>query len=724
VEIFVTDQSGNPVDPDVVLVEVKGELIEPTGLEKGRFGTILPFGDIAGVGNLTVDIYDNDFLSPAGSHHFERNYELGFPKVEMVQGELKYVGGLEQRIVSYGLPYFIFFNGRSLIPEDLTGFTASVMTDEGVYTGVSSNITFKDGSWTLDDLNVSSIFEGDHYLEVVLRVKYNPPLTAKGITFNIEHELYFMDGEQSLDAESKMLSLEGLRIMSTYSGHSPMTDELLNKYAYEIFTYSEVKLGQIGYFGDLVYDGGTMTFGFSRDLSELPLGMYRFSVRADADHTDEKVLWSDVFSLDLPAQISDFKVRYTAGMQQVLEVYDIHFYLSSQMTDEVPMDEVVSAKCDIVSADLETTGISKAVPRYGEGWGSLTMNLSSLEEDEYIVRVSVKTVSFGSNEAFSDPFQLIHKAMIIPPSITYDRKDHTLDITNIRVVSSYVESGIMPVKMEILGPSTGVSLDVTGSVRYLGGTWNIRDLEISSYLPEGDDYYLRMTFWVDGDELEGSSDQFTVNYELSVSTPSVRYVQEYDVLEISDIRVVSPYKDGSQVPQGSIETGILRVYNSSSGELLHEQHLVYSSGMFGCEITRPFERFGTGEIDLEAILATALSGNYSARSEGFMLKQAGDIVSPDDDDVSAGEDGGVEWYLVVIMVLIALILVIFLMILVLIQVKWRKVQEIAAEGPAAVSGIGSLPPSLQMKESLPPKPIEALPEVEYLRPGSSDGNGK
>ncbi|MGA1873874.1 MAG: hypothetical protein ACMUHY_09405 [Thermoplasmatota archaeon] len=560
-------------------------------------------------------------------------------------------------------------------------------------------------------------------------MKHVPGTEARGGSFSVEHCLYIDSWDQSLDPGTKVLSLENLSVMSSFRHHSPVKAEMMDSRAYEVYSYSDVRVGPLGISGELDQDLLGSTFGFRTDLSELPLGSYIFNIRISVDYAPELVVWSKVFTIDRPVLVSDLAFRYFGGMEQVVELSEVRFYLSADMNTTVPTEDIVAAECEILHGDLDPTGVSVGLKVVDGVSVPLRINVSSLEEDQYMVRVKVRTVSYGSDEALSSAFELDHHTTVEGPEIGYDPLKHTLDLTDIEVISSYMESNVMPVEILIVGPSGGISIDVTSSLRYFGGTWSIRDLEVSSLLPEGDDYFLRSSFWVDGEVVQKDSATFSVFYELLISDPSIEYIVEYDLLDISKIFVTSPYNSGAPVPSSSLVLSVIRVFNSSSDEFLLEKRLEHIGGMFRCEITRPTGKLGAGGLYAEVIFSTALSGNHSIRTEEFIVQVGGSEVGPSEDLPENDEkDGGPPWYIIVLIILISLVLGFFLLILVSIQLRMRSVQVDSGLRTSGFNGDlpgRGLPPTPEeMPQLISSREMKALPEVEYLRPERSDTDRK
>jgi hypothetical protein len=416
-------------------------------------------------------------------------------------------------------------------------------------------------------------------------------------------------------------------------------------------------------------------------------------------------------------------------MTQTIAVHDIQFYYSQGKDSVVDPSRVVQAMCRVLFPDGTATPVSASIQNVGEEWLPVVLNVSSLKSGEYHIGVEVRTEEFGSNLTVSKPIDIKHVLEIGAPEIQYDEEDHILNIRDIRVVPSYIHGEVLPSSIILKSKSdNGFCLDLTQEIHFGGGVWYIRDLETMSIVPEGDGYYIEMSFWSEGTLGTYITDTFLIRYGLVVSSPTMVYDPEYDMVQIMGLSIRSEYDEGRLLTETDLAVKRVEVFNSSTGSPLEEYEMYYADGQFYRDVTNPAARYGDGSYYFRATFSTPHSGNYSVTSDPLLLlKKAVDVI-PGDDDVPGDEDADESSMgaLVIFSILLVLVLV-SLIALGIIVLRRRERSAVIWEDDSADVHRVSLPLNMdeigpsdrerpELGTSGPGVPLLNEASVEYYRP--------
>lgn len=687
IDLRVMDQSGIYHDPDSIMISVDGievfaEKVD-TGKYTGRWSLKEDISDL----EVVIDITDEDYLSPAGTHRFVKHYDFSISYGNLSSGDLEYIGGLKQIIRSNGPACYPLLYGEMVQQEQVNFIILNVRDIDGRFAMETVDLNFNDGDWLTEEVNVSRLPAGEYYIEISMSIRYHPIISVRGLNFNISHELYFEEGSYHIDPGSKDFILEDLVIRSTYSGHHTVTDEELISGTYE-FQYLSFE-GYLGTImeGEIEYSAETGSFGFVQSMEMQSVGNYRFIINASTEYTDPTYHVSDYFFLEVPLSISDFSIEYLGGMTQLLIVVDIGFRYSANSEEYIDNDQVRYAECEVLYPDHSKTGITVPLSRDGRGWGPVHINVSFLKNGEYLVRMNAETWDFGSNSLISKPFSVEHELSISGPDIKYDPEDYSLDLDDIRIISSCPDAEIHPASAYIRRTyDDEFSVDISNEVRYVGSKWIVRDLEVMSMLPEGDDYYIIMNFYSDGLSTRKISEKFTVYYDLSVSEPRISYDRDNDLLTISDIIVYSAYNNGVMLESKDMNRTQISIYNSTSGDVIDQFDLYYLNGQFFKDITTAIQRYGEGAVYFELVVSTRLSGEYIFRLPEIYLsppKHKEGMNNPDTGNEN--DDGGIPTELIFLLVIIGILSIVTILILTAFVIKKRN-EKFYSSGVEAIYG--------------------------------------
>ena len=86
---------------------VDGDMIQPISVRNGKYQAVISIEDNFRQAEINVEAYDMDHLSPIGTHQFKRTYNVNFPVAEVIPGNMNYIGGLIQQVVSIGPVCFV-----------------------------------------------------------------------------------------------------------------------------------------------------------------------------------------------------------------------------------------------------------------------------------------------------------------------------------------------------------------------------------------------------------------------------------------------------------------------------------------------------------------------------------------------------------------------------------------------------------------------------------------
>jgi hypothetical protein len=729
VDLQVMDQSGHPQNPDSTVVVINNVEVKVAKVGSGRYEARwkLP-GNISGT-EIKVIIRDDEHLSPGGTHDFIRTYEIDVPSGSVEMGEIGYLGGMDQMIISDGPVCYPTLFGYPVLPRDLNSIGLEVWSAEGEDMECYKELFYDGSNWTLGEMDVSDLPEGTYNVFVKMSLKHLPKGYFKGPEIRIEHMVFFEGGDLGFDRVSKEVRLTGLAIRSTYSGDVTVSPGDLEQGSYEFQVGSGGNFEGTGIGGELDFDTSTITYGFLEDVSTLPLGLYRVVIKARTAYSDEAVHTTSNLTLDAPITISDFRTIYTGGMAQTITVDDVQFYYSEKLEGTVEPSRIVHARCLVLYPDRTATHISASMENMDGAWLPLVLNVSSLRSGEYLIGVEVRTEEHGSNFTVSEPIDVQHVLEIGAPDIRYDEEDYTLDLKDIRVVSSYIHGEVLPSSIVMKNiDDPGFLLDLTQDIRFGGGVWYIREFETRSRLPEGDGYFIEMDFWSEGTLGTCISSTFLIRYDLTVSTPTIVYEREYDTVQIMGVSVRSDYEEARLLTGTDLVVSKLEVLNSSTGEILEEYEMYFTDGQFYRDVTNPALRYGDGKYQFRATFSTLHSGNHSVISDPLLLLRRSVDVIPGDDDVPVEEEGdGFPTGLLVIFSVLMVLVMTSIILLAFIVIRKRKksiaimekgasdaprvsvplrLDEIGAAGPGR-AGLGSSGSEV---------PLLNEASVEYYRP--------
>jgi len=728
-DLQVIDQSGRPQNPDSTVVIVNDEEVECTKVSSGRYEARwkLP-GNISST-EVKVIIRDNEHLSPGGTHDFIRTYEIQIPSGSVEIGDIDYIGGLDQIITGNGPVCFPSVFGEPVLPRDLNSIGLDIWSVEGDHMACYEELFFDGSSWIVGDIDVSALPEGTYVVYVKMGLKHIPAGYFRGPEIRIDHIVFFEGGELQLDRWSKEVQFIGLAIRSTFGADGTVLPDVLEQGSYEFQMEAGGDFEDTDVEGELVFDPSTMTYGFLEDMSTMPLCMYRVVITAKTPYSEEAVHVTSNLSLDVPITISNFRTTYSGGMTQTITVDDVQFYHSQQMGSVVDPSRVVQARCRVLFPDRTATPVSGSIENVDGAWLPLVLNVSSLRSGEYLIGVEVRTEEFGTNLTVSGPIDIRHVLEVGAPDIHYDDEEYTLDLRDIRVVSSYILGEVLPTSVMLKSvDDERFTLDLTQDIRFGGGVWYVRNLGTRSKVPEGGGYFVEMSFWSDGTLGTRISDTFLISYDLVISPPTLMYDSEYDMVQIMGLSILSEYGEGRLLTESELVVKDLEVLNSSSGEVLEEYELYFADGQFYRDITNPADRYGDGEYRFRATFSTLHSGNHSVTSGPLLLLgRSVDIIPGDDDAPTEDREGDSSGGLLVILSILMVLVMASLVFLGFIIRKKREKPVVIREHeppgsprvsiPLKMDEIGSGAPGRgQLGGSGSEVPLLQEASVEYFRP--------
>ncbi len=664
INISIRDQDGVWVTPDSMAVQIDSVPLTAIEQYKGFYQVDWQPSLFDTHYELQVAVSADGYVSPKGEPTIVRDYGLYVPKLIVQPGYVNYTGGFVQAIDVEARACHPSPLNSDLTDTNTNYIRARVYNENDEYTGVSGDLSYLTADlWEIVALNVSSLPVGNYYVVLGVSACYRPYFEVRTGNFSVDHRLFFKVGEVVINEAYKSIGVGNISVFSTYSVDGRLTPTTLSTISYEIF---EFKFGpgddHTGISGELSYNELSQEFYIDNlNLASLPLGQYYVQLTAATSYSETYSYNTAPFVLDEPISIFGVELEYKGEMTQILDIYDIAIS-SSQNPDDIVASEIVTeAKYSIYDNDNTLTDLSGDLINDDNGWG-MKVNVSSLDEGSYYVKLYFNTVDYGSNYGISPTFNITHILTGNIPTIEYIRSDQTLKITNLKVRSSFEEAPVLNTKhssehtYSIFSERDDSFVDVSGELQFEGDEW-VGTCSVAE-LAAGD-YYVVCKIGYKGITFESRTDTFRVLHDLHVSQPKIEYSADNDTIHVYEIDPYFAMPELSYLTNQTATKMWVSVYNES-GSLVLNATLDFDGIYFYKIFYNISEDLEDGQYYAVVIFATEFIDDVAINSDRFNVTAKPDAQEDQDSGEVAEDDSG--WILWAAALIAVVIVVVFMLL--------------------------------------------------------------
>ncbi len=439
----------------------------------------------------------------------------------------------------------IQYNPDAIVLCTIVNSSNSVLTsvtDLAIWYGASS-------SWKVD-VSTASLPEGDYYVLVNFSVfsnSFNASATQNTSSFTIKHIITLTVPTPIFNPDTASLDIVGIIATDSYSVYHHINDSTVISTYFEIFNYTSQE--SLGIYGDLTYNS---TFddwrNTSIDLSIYPEGQFFIHVNITSiDVPEGAAVNSSPFDLVHKIVITGITLNYTADFTQTLNITVAYAESAYQYhtSDNISYSNYRFYYWNNQSAVLSPDLGGNLTERVS-GW-TILVNVSQLPAGEYYAVVNFADPTAANSKGSKDTtnFTVTHSLNVSSPVINYiDNLDQDLNIS-CYVNSSYYfqrnfNSSTFGTGKYHIFLDNGTPTSITGDLNWNGSRWVAINAD-TSLLPVGT-YRIICNFstpYTLGNS--ALSNNFTVVHVINISSPTVTFNNETNLLTILHVTSQSSY---------------------------------------------------------------------------------------------------------------------------------------------------------------------------------------